>query len=49
MDFIQNKKINQVTEKTLVVGIDIAKRTHFACFVDDRGRVLQKSFSVTQS
>lgn len=49
MDFIQNKKINQVTEKTLVVGIDIAKRTHFACFVDERGRVLQKSFSVPQS
>ncbi|THE14223.1 IS110 family transposase, partial [Bacillus timonensis] len=49
MDFKQNQKINQVTEKTLVVGIDIAKRTHFACFVDDRGRVLQKSFSVTQS
>ena len=49
MDFKQNHKINQVTEKTLVVGIDIAKRTHFACFVDDRGRVLQKSFSVSQS
>lgn len=49
MDFKQNLKINQVTEKTLVVGIDIAKRTHFACFVDDRGRVLQKSFSVSQS
>jgi len=49
MDFKQNQKINQVTEKTLVVGIDIAKLTHYACFVDDRGRVLQKSFSVTQS
>jgi transposase len=49
MDFKQNQKINQVTEKTLVVGIDIAKRTHYACFVDDRGRVLQKSFSVSQS
>ena len=49
MDFKQNQKINQVTEKTLVVGIDIAKRTHFACSVDDRGRVLQKSFSVSQS
>ena len=49
MDFKQNQKINQVTEKTLVVGMDIAKRTHFACFVDDRGRVLQKSFSVSQS
>ncbi|MGG1834204.1 IS110 family transposase [Cytobacillus firmus] len=49
MDFKQNQKINQVTEKTLVVGIDIAKRTHYACFVDDRGRVLQKSFSVSQA
>ena len=49
MDFKQNHKINQVTEKTLVVGIDIAKRTHYACFVDDRGRVLRKSFSVSQS
>ena len=49
MNFKQNQKINQVTEKTLVVGIDIAKRTHFACFVDERGRVLQKSFSVSQS
>lgn len=49
MDFKQNQKINQVTEKTLVIGIDIAKRTHYACFVDDRGRVLQKSFSVSQS
>lgn len=49
MDFKQNQKINQVTEKTLVVGIDIAKRTHYACFVDERGRVLQKSFSISQS
>jgi transposase len=49
VDFKQNQKINQVTEKTLVIGMDIAKRTHYACFVDDRGRVLQKSFSVSQS
>ncbi|HET7626930.1 MAG TPA: IS110 family transposase [Bacillales bacterium] len=49
MDFKQNQKINQVTEQTLVIGMDIAKRTHFACFVDDRGRVLQKAFSVQQS
>lgn len=39
-----NQKINQVSEKTLVIGIDIAKRTHYACAVDDRGCVLQKSF-----
>jgi transposase len=49
VDFKQNQKINQVTEKTLVIGIDIAKIKHFACFIDDRGRVLQKSFSVLQS
>lgn len=49
MNFKQNQKINQVSENTLVVGIDIAKRTHYACFVDDRGRVLQKSFSISQS
>ncbi|KZE97154.1 hypothetical protein AVP43_00923 [Geobacillus stearothermophilus] len=37
MNCTQNYKIDQVTEQTLVVGIDIAKRTHYACFVDDRG------------
>ena len=45
MDFIQNQKINQVTENTLVVGMDIAKRTHYASFVDDRGRSSSKSIS----
>ncbi|SFA43954.1 Transposase, partial [Parageobacillus thermantarcticus] len=49
MNCTQNHKINQVTEQTLVVGIDIAKRTHYACFVDDRGRVLRKSFPFLQS
>jgi len=44
-----NQKINQVSEKTLVIGIDIAKRTHYACAVDERGRVLQKSFSFSQT
>ena len=29
-----NHKNNQVTEKTLVIGIDIAKRKHYACAVD---------------
>ncbi|MDX5476547.1 MAG: IS110 family transposase [Bacillaceae bacterium] len=40
-----NHKINQVSENTLVIGIDIAKNKHYACAIDDRGRVLQKSFS----
>ncbi|WP_285398378.1 IS110 family transposase [Lysinibacillus sp. fls2-241-R2A-57] len=44
-----NYKINQVTENTLVIGIDIAKKKHYACAIDERGRVLQKSFSFSQS
>jgi len=44
-----NYKINQVTDNTLVVGIDIAKRVHYACFVDERGRVMEKAFAVHQS
>ena len=44
-----NQKINQVTEDTLVIGIDIAKRKHYACAVDDRGRVLRKAFPLAQS
>ena len=44
-----NNKINQVTENTLVVGMDIAKRVHYACFADERGRVIEKAFAVHQS
>lgn len=49
MNFNTNEKINQVSENTLVIGIDIAKHKHFACAIDDRGRVLQKSFPIIQS
>lgn len=49
MNFTQNAKINQVTDKTLVIGMDIAKRTHYACMVDERGLLLKKSFPVQQS
>jgi transposase len=45
----QNHKINQVTDQTLVVGMDIAKKKHYACFVDVRGRELKKSFPISQS
>jgi transposase len=44
-----NSKMNQVTENTLVVGMDIAKRVHYACFVDDRGRMIEKALAVHQS
>lgn len=49
MNDTQNQKIMQVTEHTLVVGIDIAKEKHYACMVDDRGLVLKKPFPVFQS
>jgi hypothetical protein len=49
MQFKWNEKINQVTENTLVVGMDIAKRVHYACIVDERGRVIEKAFAVHQS
>lgn len=49
MNFTQNEKINQVTNKTLVIGMDIAKKTHYACMVDERGLLLKKSFPVHQS
>ena len=38
-----------MSKNTLVIGIDIAKHKHFACLVDDRGRELQKSFTIVQS
>lgn len=49
MDCTQNSKINQVTDTTLVIGMDIAKRTHYASLIDIRGRVLKKAFPILQS
>src|SRR5699024_697317 len=42
-------RLNQVTEATLVIGIDIAKRTHYACALDYRGFELQKAYPFKQS
>lgn len=42
MDFTQNQRIMQITENTLIIGVDIAKRKHVARAVDDRGRDLVK-------
>ena len=44
MNFTQNEKISQVTEKTLVVGIDISSETHYARAFDWRGIELTKLF-----
>jgi len=49
MNCTQNRKIEQVTDQTLVIGMDIAKQKHYAAMVDARGRVLKKSFLVIQS
>ena len=37
MDCTQNEKISQVTEKTLVVGIDITSEVHYTRAFDWRG------------
>ena len=45
MNYTQNSKIMQVTEKTLVVGIDIASEDHYARVFDWRGIELGKVLS----
>lgn len=46
MNYTQNEKIEQVTDETLVVGIDIGSQTHYARAFDNRGRELtRKVFS----
>ena len=42
MNYKQNEKILQVTEKTLVVGVDIAKETQFCRAFNYRGIELGK-------
>ncbi|MGV3240458.1 IS110 family transposase, partial [Streptococcus hyovaginalis] len=49
MNNTRNHRLNQVSTSTLIIGIDIAKNTHYACAVDDRGVELSTSFSIHQS
>ena len=37
MKYNQNFRISQVTNRTLVIGVDIAKKTHYARAFDYRG------------
>jgi transposase len=37
MNYTQNTKISQVTNETLVIGIDVGSETHFARAFDNRG------------
>lgn len=40
----QQAKFNMITDKTLVVGIDIAKHTHWAQCINYRGELIAKAF-----
>ena len=40
MNYTQNEKIEQVTESTLVLGVDIGSFEHYARAFDYRGREL---------
>lgn len=40
MNYTQNEKIEQVTDTTMVVGVDIGRQTHYARAFDNRGREL---------
>ncbi|MBR3055614.1 MAG: IS110 family transposase [Streptococcus sp.] len=42
MNYNQNRKLSQITPKTLIVGIDIAKDKHVARAQDDRGFEFEK-------
>lgn len=45
MKYKQNFKIMQITDKTLVIGVDIAKKVHFTRAFDWRGIEVAKTFS----
>ncbi|MCL1803614.1 MAG: IS110 family transposase [Eubacteriaceae bacterium] len=42
-----NSKIESITKETLIVGIDIAKRTHAAQFTDWRGATVAAHLEFT--
>ena len=48
MNYTQNEKIEQVTDTTMVVGIDIGSQTHYARAFDNRGRTYKKSFFIQE-
>lgn len=44
-----NRNLNEITPNTLIVGVDIAKNTHWARFVDYRGIELGKAVEITNA
>jgi transposase len=49
MNYTQNNKISQINERTLIVGIDIAKHAHVARAQDFRGLEYSKALTFTNS
>jgi transposase len=45
MNYTQNQRISQITESTLIIGVDIAKHKHVARAQNDRGLMYGKAFS----
>jgi hypothetical protein len=43
----QNQKISQIKNETLVVGIDVAKETHYARAFDSTSGTLDKTWTNT--
>ena len=41
----ENRKLDEITEGTLIMGVDVAKEVQWARFVDDRGREIGKAVS----
>jgi len=47
MQYNQNEKILQITDETLIIGVDVASETHFARAFDYRGIELGKLIKIT--
>ena len=45
MKYKQNFRIMQITDKTLVIGVDISKKVHYARAFDWRGVELDKTIN----
>lgn len=43
MNYTQNEKIEQVTDSTIVVGVDIGSQIHYARAFDNRGQRTYKA------
>jgi transposase len=49
MNFTQNEKLNQLSERSMVIGVDIASEVHYARAFDWRGVELGKVFKFENS